>query len=48
VIVRGSTDEAPLDPGFRNQPRWSDEEKRKLIALGRELADRELSVLEAE
>jgi predicted acylesterase/phospholipase RssA len=48
IVVRGSTDEASLDPGFRNQPHWTDEEKRTLIALGERLADRELSALEPE
>jgi len=46
IVVRGSTEDVGLDPGFRNQPRWSDEDKRALIARGRELADVELRRLE--
>ena len=46
IVVRGSTDETTLDPGFRNQPHWSDEEKRKLIDLGWSLADAELRHLD--
>jgi hypothetical protein len=45
IVVRGSFDGAGLDPGFRTQPRWSDEEKRRLIDRGYELADRELSAI---
>jgi predicted acylesterase/phospholipase RssA len=43
IVVRGGTgDGAGLDPGLRNQPRWSDEDKRALIRRGWELADAEL------
>jgi hypothetical protein len=45
IIVRGSTSGPGLEPGMRNQPRWSDEEKRALIRQGWELADRELSAI---
>jgi predicted acylesterase/phospholipase RssA len=46
IVVRGATEDTTLDPGFRSQPHWSDEEKRRLIDLGWSLADRELSALD--
>jgi predicted acylesterase/phospholipase RssA len=43
IVVRGGTgDGAGLEPGLRNQPRWSTEDKRALIRRGWELADAEL------
>lgn len=45
IVVRGTTDGPGLEPGLRNQPRWSDEEKRALIRRGWELADAELSAI---
>ncbi|MFL5927855.1 MAG: patatin-like phospholipase family protein [Gaiellaceae bacterium] len=43
IVVRGGTgDGAGLEPGLRNQPRWSDDDKRALIRRGWELADAEL------
>jgi predicted acylesterase/phospholipase RssA len=42
IIVRGQTEGPGLEPGLRNQPRWSDEDKRALIQRGWELADKEL------
>jgi hypothetical protein len=46
IIVRGTTEGAGLEPGFRTQPRWSDEEKRELVRRGWELADAELGAIE--
>ena len=46
ITVRGDSEGAALDPGFRSSPRWSAEDKRTLIARGRELADLELRRLE--
>jgi predicted acylesterase/phospholipase RssA len=46
ITVRGSTEGAGLDPGFRSQPHWSDEEKRLLIRRGWELADEQLAAVE--
>jgi predicted acylesterase/phospholipase RssA len=46
IVVRGSTEGPGLEPGFRTQPRWSDEEKRQLVRRGWELADAELSAIE--
>lgn len=43
IVVRGNVEGVGLEPGFRNQPHWSDEEKRLLIRRGYELADEELS-----
>ena len=43
IIVRGTIDGAGLEPGLRNQPRWSEDEKRALIRRGWELADEQLS-----
>jgi predicted acylesterase/phospholipase RssA len=43
IIVRGTTERAGLEPGLRNQPRWSEEEKRALIRRGWALADEQLS-----
>ncbi len=43
ITVRGSIEDTGLDPGFRTSPRWSDEDKRRLISRGYELADRELA-----
>jgi len=45
IVVRGNLEGVGLDPGFRTQPRWSDEDKRRLIARGYELADAELSAI---
>jgi predicted acylesterase/phospholipase RssA len=45
IVVRGSTDGPGLEPGMRNQPHWSDEEKRDLIRRGWELADEQLSAI---
>jgi hypothetical protein len=42
IVVRGSVEGVGLEPGFRNQPHWSDEEKRMLIRRGYELAEEEL------
>jgi len=42
ITVRGDIEGAGLDPGFRSSPRWSDEDKRRLIRRGYDLADREL------
>ena|SRR5579884_2680397 len=47
IVVRGSVEGVGLDPGFRTQPHWSDAEKQMLIDRGYELADRELSQIEA-
>jgi predicted acylesterase/phospholipase RssA len=46
IVVRGTVEGVDLAPGFRSQPRWSDDEKRALVDRGYTLADRELSVLE--
>jgi predicted acylesterase/phospholipase RssA len=46
IVVHGVIDGAGLEPGLRNQPRWSDEEKRSLIRRGWELADEQLSAIE--
>ena len=48
IIVRGTTEGHGLEPGLRNQPRWSDEEKRALIRRGWELADQELNAIPAD
>jgi predicted acylesterase/phospholipase RssA len=48
IVVRGTTDGAGLEPGLRNQPHWSEEEKRALIRRGWELADEELSAIELD
>ncbi len=45
IVVRGNVEGVGLDPGFRNQPRWTDAEKRLLIERGYELADAELSAV---
>ena len=45
IIVRGTIDGAGLEPGLRNQPRWSEDEKRALIRRGWELADEQLSAI---
>jgi predicted acylesterase/phospholipase RssA len=42
IIVRGATEGPGLEPGLRNQPRWSEEEKRTLIRRGWALADEQL------
>jgi predicted acylesterase/phospholipase RssA len=47
VVVRGTVEGVGLEPGFRTQPHWPDEEKQLLIDRGYELADRELSRMEA-
>jgi len=46
IVVRGSVEGPGLEPGFRTQPRWTDDEKRLLIRRGWELADAELSKIE--
>jgi len=46
IVVRGSVEGPGLEPGFRTQPRWTDDEKRLLIRRGWELADAELSTIE--
>jgi hypothetical protein len=46
IVVRGTVEGVGLDPGFRSQPRWSDEDKRLLIDQGYRLADAELAQLE--
>jgi predicted acylesterase/phospholipase RssA len=43
IMVRGTTEGVGLEPGLRNQPRWSEEEKRALIRRGWALADEQLS-----
>ena len=43
IVVRGNVEGVGLEPGFRNQPHWSDAEKRLLIRRGYELAEEELS-----
>ncbi|HEX4677832.1 MAG TPA: patatin-like phospholipase family protein [Gaiellaceae bacterium] len=43
IIVHGTTNSPGLEPGVRNQPRWSEEDKRRLIRRGWELADKELN-----
>jgi predicted acylesterase/phospholipase RssA len=43
IIIHGKTDGPGLEPGMRNQPRWSEDHKRRLIRRGWELADRELA-----
>lgn len=45
IVVRGTVDGVGLEPGFRTQPHWSDEEKRLLIDRGYALADAELSAI---
>jgi len=46
--VVGSIEGSGLEPGLRTQNRWSDEDKRLLIARGWEAADRELAAVELE
>ena len=48
IIVHGTTNGAGLEPGVRNQPHWSDEEKRVLIRRGWELADEQLGAIEVD
>jgi predicted acylesterase/phospholipase RssA len=48
IVVRGSGDGAGLEPGFRTQPHWSEEDKRALIRAGWEAADAELRALEVD
>lgn len=48
IIVRGTTEGIGLEPGFRNQPRWSEEDKRMLVRRGWELADEELRAIEID
>ncbi|HZT90745.1 MAG TPA: patatin-like phospholipase family protein [Gaiellaceae bacterium] len=47
VVVRGSNEGAGLDPGFRNQPHWAEDEKRALIRAGWLAADAELRSIDA-
>jgi predicted acylesterase/phospholipase RssA len=42
ITVVGKANGASLDPGFRNPKPWAVEEKRELIAYGRDAADRAL------
>jgi predicted acylesterase/phospholipase RssA len=42
IIVHGTTTGPGLEPGMRNQPRWSEADKRRLIRRGWELADKEI------
>ncbi len=42
ITVVGEANGASLDPGFRNPKPWTAEQKRELIALGRDAADRAL------
>ena len=42
ITVRGDIEGIGLDPGFRSSPYWSDEDKRRLIRRGYDLADGEL------
>jgi predicted acylesterase/phospholipase RssA len=46
IVVRGSIEGAGLDPGFRTQRRWSEEEKQILIRRGWDFADAELGPME--
>jgi predicted acylesterase/phospholipase RssA len=46
ITVHGSIEGAGLDPGFRTQPQWSDEEKRLLIRRGFEAADAQLGAID--
>ena len=43
IVVRGSVEGVGLEPGFRNQPHWSDADKRLLIRRGYEAAEQELA-----
>jgi hypothetical protein len=42
ITVVGEANGASLDPGVRNPKPWTAEQKRELIALGRDAADRAL------
>jgi hypothetical protein len=42
ITVAGAVDEVSLEPGFRNPKPWTSEAKRRLIAAGYALTDREL------
>jgi predicted acylesterase/phospholipase RssA len=46
LVVHGTVEGVGLDPGFRTQPHWTDEEKRLLIRRGYELADEQLRTIE--
>jgi hypothetical protein len=46
IIVRGNVEGVGLDPGFRTQPHWSDDDKRLLIDRGYELTDEQFRELE--
>ncbi len=48
IVVRGTTEGVDLEPGFRTQPRWTDEEKMLLVRRGWELADIELRAIEPD
>jgi predicted acylesterase/phospholipase RssA len=48
IVVRCSNEGAGLDPGFRNQPHWREDEKRALIRTGWLAADAELRALEVD
>ena len=47
ITVHASVDEIRLEPGFRTQKPWSEDEKRALIRRGYELTDAELEEAEA-
>jgi predicted acylesterase/phospholipase RssA len=42
ITVAGAVDDVSLEPGFRNPKPWTSEAKRRLIAAGYALTDREL------
>jgi predicted acylesterase/phospholipase RssA len=48
IVVRGSTEGTGLEPGFRTQPHWSEEDKRQLVRRGWQLADDELRAIEVD
>jgi predicted acylesterase/phospholipase RssA len=47
ITVHASVDEVRLEPGFRTQKPWSEEEKRALIRRGYDLTDAQLAMAEA-
>jgi hypothetical protein len=48
ITVAGAVDDVSLEPGFRNPKPWTDDAKRRLIASGYALTDRELRAYEEE
>ena len=48
IVVHGTTAGPGLEPGMRNQPHWSEEDKRALIRRGWELADEQLSQISVD